>query len=166
MLQRYRVCSLLFQDRHSRVFFGASSSVGPKCCARKHDWIHLAMDLILSSVKGEMPLTTRPLFRSSPKLEQSLIITYVRDLRSMRHVFITDAPIAHETWTSFLSVVFGRASQEKNERMLRIHRYYCSAELISMFINGRSGSTSTEHCVPRALLGLLKEVLGTSGMIC
>ena len=84
-----------------------------------HNWIYLAMDLLLGSVEGEIALTsTRSLLQSSPKLAQSLTTTYVRDLlRPMRRLFFTDFQTAHETWISIFPSIWSSLSRKEQENV-------------------------------------------------
>ena len=84
-----------------------------------HNWIYLAMDLLLSSVEGEIALTsTRSLLQSSPKLAQSLTTTYVRDLLwPMQRLFFTDAQTAHETWISIFPSIWSSVSRKEQENV-------------------------------------------------
>ena len=84
-----------------------------------YNWIYLALDLLMSSVDGDEPLTsTRSLLQSSPKLAHSLTTTYIRDLLGpMRRLFFTDPQAAHSTWVSVFPSIWTCLSRKEQENV-------------------------------------------------
>lgn len=82
-----------------------------------HNWIYLALDLLLSSVDSEMPLASSPsvvFTQTSSPLALTLANSTIRDvIRPMRRLLFYDAESAHETWVSVFSSIWSLLSRKE-----------------------------------------------------
>lgn len=82
-----------------------------------HNWIYLALDLLLSSIDAELPLTSSPnvLFaQTSSPMAQSIASSTLRDVvRPMRRLLFYDVQAAQSTWKSVFSAVWSLLSRKE-----------------------------------------------------
>ncbi|TDL29737.1 hypothetical protein BD410DRAFT_736870 [Rickenella mellea] len=82
-----------------------------------HNWIYIALDLVLSSVDGEEPLmatTNISIAQTSPALAELVSSNRMRDLvRPMRRLLSFDQRTAHDTWVSVFSSLWARLSRKE-----------------------------------------------------
>ncbi|KAI5124824.1 hypothetical protein M0805_005454 [Coniferiporia weirii] len=81
------------------------------------NWTYLALDLLLSSVDSEMPLTSSPsvvFTQTSSPLAQTVANSRIRDIvRPMRRLLYYDMQSAHDTWVSVFSAVWSSLTRKE-----------------------------------------------------
>ena len=84
-----------------------------------HNWIYLALDLLLSSVDSDMPLTSSPsvvFAQTSSPLALTLANSTIRDIvRPMRRLLFYDPQAAHETWVSVFSSIWSLLTRKEQQ---------------------------------------------------
>lgn len=82
-----------------------------------HNWIHLALDLVLSSIDSDEPLVPIPsssFKQTGSPLAQTTINTKAKDVtRPMRRLFFYNPQAAHETWISVFSSIWSSLSRKE-----------------------------------------------------
>ncbi|KAL5487751.1 TRA1 [Sanghuangporus weigelae] len=82
-----------------------------------HNWIYLALDLLLSSVDSDTVLTSSPsvvFTQTSSPLALTLANSTIRDIvRPMRRLLFYDAQAAHDTWVSVFSAIWSQLSRKE-----------------------------------------------------
>ncbi|THH03836.1 hypothetical protein EW145_g5969 [Phellinidium pouzarii] len=81
------------------------------------NWIYLALDLLLSSVDSDMPLTSSPnivFTQTSSPLAQTIANSRIRDIiRPMRRLLYYDMQLAHDTWVSVFPAVWSSLTRKE-----------------------------------------------------
>ena len=82
-----------------------------------HNWIYLALDLLLSSIDAELPLTSQPsatFNQTSSPLALTIANSRIRNItRPMRRLLFYDAQAAHDTWVSIFSSIWSLLSRKE-----------------------------------------------------
>ena len=82
-----------------------------------HNWIYLSLDLLLSSIDAEMPLSSSPsvIFQQTASpMAQTIANSTVRDVvRPMRRLLFYDIQAAQDTWVSVFSAVWSLLSRKE-----------------------------------------------------
>lgn len=81
------------------------------------NWIYLALDLLLSSIDGDMPLASTNnsgFMQASSPLSQTLSTSRIRDvIRPMRRLLYYDTQLCHNTWVAVFSAVWSTLSRKE-----------------------------------------------------
>ncbi|KAH8118563.1 FAT-domain-containing protein [Phellopilus nigrolimitatus] len=81
------------------------------------NWTYLALDLLLSSVDTDMPLTSSPsvvFTQTSSPLAQTIANSRIRDIvRPMRRLLYYGMQAAHDTWVSVFSAIWSSLTRKE-----------------------------------------------------
>lgn len=82
-----------------------------------YNWIYLALDLLLSSIDGDVPLASTnslAFTQTSSPLVQTLSNCRIRDvIRPMRRLLYYDSQLCHNTWVAVFSSVWSTLSRKE-----------------------------------------------------
>lgn len=144
------------------------------------NWIYLALDLLLSSVDGDMPLassTNTALTQTSPALSQTISACRVRDIvRPMRRLLFYNTQAAHDTWVSVFSAVWSTLSRKEQgdvthhmvillSREYHIKQYEMRPNVIQALLEGIH-ACSPPMSLPPHLLKFLAKNFGAWHVAC